>query len=68
MSDEEIDKKAQIMTQSTKSIAETVADEFEKWLQNHQDSTRKQAHDRLVGAVKCAIVSSHLLMRAIMED
>ena len=64
----QVGKFREILEEEYSRKGREVSRKFEKWLQNHQDSTREEAHKRLIAGVKSAIMSSHLLMRAILWE
>ena len=66
MTEEKIKETAKQMAEMTKRIAETSADEFEKWLKEHRDSTHEEAHKTLHSVIEAAIVSSHLMLGVLL--
>jgi len=54
--DKETEQKAERMNQLSKKLAEQHASAFEDWLKEHQDSTKDEAHERLVKTIEAAMV------------
>lgn len=52
------EQKANKLSDMHKHIAEQHAGAFEAWLKDHQDSTKDEAHERLVHTIESAIMLS----------
>ena len=59
--EEQIEEKAEKMDQLSKRLAERHASAFEAWLKEHQDSTKDEAHERLVKTIEAAMML-HIMM------
>lgn len=62
---QEAEHKANIAVKTFNNASELCVKKFEEWAVAHKDATKEEAHNKLVGLVKTAIVSSNLFIMSL---
>ena len=61
MDEKEAEKTSKEIVDIFDKTANICAESFEKWCREHKESTKEEAHERLVKEVRGAIVTANLL-------